>query len=272
MAGNRPARERFDFSLDSRQVAGITLGSLGALALAFLLGLWLGQRVPDRPAAIVPRAEPVPAAPAKGLDAIDQALRPDGGEPAGGDTFHDKLTRPSPPPDQLPPVPKGQAAAPVPSPAKPAAPASLPVAAAASTTAAAAPAGPSGASGPAADAPPKGAPPPPSAKPVPPKAPAPTARPAAPPAKAVPPAAPKAPAGKGAFTVQVGSTQDRFEAERIATRFASRGARVTSADVPGKGRWYRVRIGAFETKDDAARYLRDLEKSTGTKGFVAPAN
>jgi cell division protein FtsN len=72
--------------------------------------------------------------------------------------------------------------------------------------------------------------------------------------------------------VQVGSTQERFEAERIAARFASRGARVSVADVPGKGRWYRVRLGSFDTREAADRYLRDLEKATGAKGFVASAN
>jgi cell division protein FtsN len=72
--------------------------------------------------------------------------------------------------------------------------------------------------------------------------------------------------------VQVGSTQDRFEAERIAARFSSRGARVVAGDVPGKGRWYRVRIGTFETREAADRYLRDLERTTGSKGFVAPSS
>ena len=72
--------------------------------------------------------------------------------------------------------------------------------------------------------------------------------------------------------VQVGSTQERFEADRIAARFASRGAKVTVADVPGKGRWYRVRVGSFESREAADRYLKDMEKSTGAKGFVASAN
>jgi cell division protein FtsN len=67
----------------------------------------------------------------------------------------------------------------------------------------------------------------------------------------------------------VGSTQERSEADRIAARFAGRGARVTVADVPGKGRWYRVRLGSFDTREAADRYLKDLERTTGAKGFVA---
>ena len=72
--------------------------------------------------------------------------------------------------------------------------------------------------------------------------------------------------------VQVGSTQERFEADRIAARFASRGAKVSVADVPGKGRWYRVRLGPFDTREAADRYLKDLEKTNGAKGFVASAH
>jgi DedD protein len=68
------------------------------------------------------------------------------------------------------------------------------------------------------------------------------------------------------------TTQERFEADRIAARFASRGAKVTVADVPGKGRWYRVRLGSFESREAADRYLKDLERTTGAKGFVASAN
>jgi cell division protein FtsN len=84
--------------------------------------------------------------------------------------------------------------------------------------------------------------------------------------------APKVASAKGAWVVQVGSTQERSEADRIAARFATRGARVTVADVPGKGRWYRVRLGSFDTREAADRYLRDLERTTGAKGFVATAN
>jgi DedD protein len=282
MAGNRPARERFDFSLDARQVAGVTLGALGTLAVAFLLGLWLGQRSPDRLAPAAARTAPAQSAPAIKLEDLDKPPRPDGGEPAVRDTFHETLTSPKPPADNLPPVPK---ATPIPAPA----PASAPSASVSTPVAAAT--GPSGASGPGAAprAAPAAEPQPaataaasPAAKPaVPPaKAAAPPAKgatakgtpPKPAPAKAAAPASAKGAPAKGAFSVQVGSTQDRSEADKIAARFASRGARVTVADVPGKGRWYRVRLGAFETREAADRYLKDLERSTGARGFVAAAN
>jgi DedD protein len=282
MAGNRPAREKFDFSLDARQVAGVILGSLGALGLAFFLGHSLGQSVAERPA-----AAPVPAAkappPADPLAALDHAPRPDGGEPAAPLSFHESLTSARPPPDRLPPAPKVQAppalapakvqapvvVAPAPEPAPSAAP-----------SAALAPAGAPAPSGPAvpldagagkgavaATAPPAA---PKTAPPTAPK-PAPPTTPKEAPTANMTPAAKAAPV-KGAWVVQVGSTQERFEADRIAARFASRGAKVSVADVPGKGRWYRVRLGPFDTREAADRYLKDLEKTNGAKGFVASAH
>ena len=264
MAGNRPARERFDFSLDARQVAGVTLGSLGALGLAFLLGHSTGQRMAERPALAPRPVAPAAVAHADPLAALDQAPRPDGGEPQAPLTFHESLTGARPPPDRLPPGPKVQPPVAAPSPVQAqaqgpsgppvqAAPAPAPVVAAAAPAArpVAAPAGP--AVSPSA---PAAVPPAPAAPP--------SASPATAAAKPAPP--------RGGWVVQVGSTQERFEADRIAARYASRGARVTVAEVPGKGRWYRVRLGSFETRDAADRYLKELERSTGAKGFVAANN
>jgi DedD protein len=73
------------------------------------------------------------------------------------------------------------------------------------------------------------------------------------------------------WTIQLAAAQDRAEAERVASRFASLNPRIEEADVPGKGRFWRVRVGGFDTKDAAERYLRDVGRETGAKGFVAPA-
>jgi DedD protein len=241
MAGNRPARERFDFSLDSKQVASVILGSLGALGLAFFLGHAIGQRVADRPA---PLARPAAvAAQADPLAVLDGAPRAGGGEAPAQFSFHETLTSAKPPQDRLPPGPKSpspQAAEPKPAESK-----AMPGESKAVPQPVAAPS-PTG-------------PPPVEARVA---------------AATVSPPAPSRPAtsGAGGWVVQVGSTQDRMEADRIAARFATRGARVVVADVPGKGRWYRVRLGSFETRESADRYLRDLERGTGAKGFVATAN
>ena len=254
MAGNRPAREKFDFSLDARQVAGVILGSLGALGLAFFLGHSMGQSVAERPAA-APRPLAKAPPPADALAALDHPPGPDGGEKKYEPGFHDSLTSPKPPPDRLPPAPKVQALpVPVPAPVKVQAP--VVVAPAPTVAPSAAPTAPAA----VAAAVPAPSPPPastPAAKPEP---------------KPEPKSPPPPVSAKGAWVVQVGSTQERFEADRIAARFASRGAKVTVAEVPGKGRWFRVRLGSFESREAADRYLKDLERTTGAKGFVASAN
>jgi cell division protein FtsN len=46
---------------------------------------------------------------------------------------------------------------------------------------------------------------------------------------------------------------------------------VIPVDVSGKGRWYRVRVGSFETREAAEQALRELERQ-GARGFVSSAN
>jgi cell division septation protein DedD len=71
--------------------------------------------------------------------------------------------------------------------------------------------------------------------------------------------------------VQLAAAEDRTEAEKLAARFAALQPRVEEALVPGKGRFFRVRVGSFETKDEAQRYLRDVARETGAKGIVVPS-
>ena len=114
MAGNRPARERFEFSLDASQVAGVILGSLAALGCAFLLGSYLGRKVAERPLPAPVAAAPAAArAAADPLAGLDQAPRPAASDTPAQLTFHETLTSTRPPPDRLPP-----AQAPAPAPAK----------------------------------------------------------------------------------------------------------------------------------------------------------
>ena len=42
---------------------------------------------------------------------------------------------------------------------------------------------------------------------------------------------------------------------------------IEEADVPGKGRFYRVRVGAFDSREAADRYLRDVARETGREGI-----
>jgi DedD protein len=76
------------------------------------------------------------------------------------------------------------------------------------------------------------------------------------------------PKGKGAYTIQVASTQRRGDAERVAKRLAARRPRIVAADVPGKGRWYRVQVGSYETRESARVALLSM---SGVHGVVTPA-
>lgn len=125
-------------------------------------------------------------------------------------------------------------------------------------------------------------PPPPDTPPVPAPA-APPARPApagqavappppeSPPAPVAEPEPPPKPTPLKPWTVQLAASEDRAEAERLAARFAALNPRIEEAVVPGKGRFFRVRVGSFDTKDAAQRYLRDVARETGAKGIVAPS-
>jgi DedD protein len=72
------------------------------------------------------------------------------------------------------------------------------------------------------------------------------------------PAAPGAPvvatndAGKKPrFMLQIGSFPDKGEAEAYASTFAAERAIVVMSEIPGKGTWYRVRLGGFQAFKDA---------------------
>ena len=94
---------------------------------------------------------------------------------------------------------------------------------------------------------------------------------AAPPApEAKPEARPAAEArpAKGAFAIQVSSTPNKGEAEKLATRLKELSPRVEPADVPGKGRFYRVRLGAYGTKPEAERALKGISGKVGPRAVV----
>ncbi|WNG36561.1 SPOR domain-containing protein [Archangium violaceum] len=75
----------------------------------------------------------------------------------------------------------------------------------------------------------------------------------------------------GAFTLQISAFQNRPEAERFAAKLRDRGYApyIISAEVPQKGTWYRVRMGSFPSKDAASRYLSDFKRETQLQAFVA---
>ena len=66
---------------------------------------------------------------------------------------------------------------------------------------------------------------------------------------------------EGKFTIQVISYESRDSAEAFASGLQARGHRafVQVADIEGRGRMYRVRIGPFNSQSEAQGYRRDFE-------------
>lgn len=75
----------------------------------------------------------------------------------------------------------------------------------------------------------------------------------------------------GSFCLQLSATQVRAEADRFAANLQDRGYApyVVTAEVPGKGTWYRVRLGRFPSKDAANKYLQDFRRETRMEAFIA---
>jgi cell division septation protein DedD len=85
---------------------------------------------------------------------------------------------------------------------------------------------------------------------------------------------PPPPANPGKYTVQIGATQDRAEAHEMVNRIAKAGLRpyVVQAKLPGRGLWYRVRVGAFADRAAADQYRKDIERELRTPAMVMPSS
>ena len=76
------------------------------------------------------------------------------------------------------------------------------------------------------------------------------------------------PSGFGIYAIQVGSFAERGNADRLREDLARRHSAVHILSWESNTRrFYRVRLGAFRTEDEARRYFPNLEKENLT-GFV----
>ena len=73
---------------------------------------------------------------------------------------------------------------------------------------------------------------------------------------------PAGPVSGGKFTVQVASYREKGDARELADRLTRKGyqAFVAEAEIPGKGTWYRVRVGRFGTRKEAASFGENLKR------------
>lgn len=90
-------------------------------------------------------------------------------------------------------------------------------------------------------------------------------------AATVPSRTTSAPAGyEGRYTLQVVSYRDAQEAQVFASALRKRGhaAYVTTGTVEGRGTHWRVRIGPFETRQEAQNYRTTFEREEGMNTFI----
>lgn len=74
----------------------------------------------------------------------------------------------------------------------------------------------------------------------------------------------------GTWTLQLAAYQDHAEAERFAAGLRDKGygPYLVEAAIPGKGTWFRVRLGHFASKDAATGYLNDFKRETSMPAIV----
>jgi len=80
--------------------------------------------------------------------------------------------------------------------------------------------------------------------------------------------------GDAQYSVQVGSYPDVKEASYRVEEWKAKGypAYMMIADLGDRGKWFRVRIGAFEGQDDASRYLDDIRTKEGIDDAIVVKN
>jgi len=238
-------KDKIEVRLDNRQVFFLFFGSALVACLLFILGVIVGKRLESRGRAVAPEIED----PLALLDKVAATPRTGPEPPASLPKVLFGATSPAP----SKPAPRAPAPAEAhPAPAKPAAKAE---------PAPAKPEAPRPAV--ATKAEPK-----PQAAPVKPEPTAKTAAPAKKVAVATPPAAADPAKAKGRFTLQLGSFPDRAEAEAFSHRFTPQGAYVIASEIPGKGIWYRVRVGDYASAKDAIAAKSSFEKQHNVIAYV----
>jgi DedD protein len=75
--------------------------------------------------------------------------------------------------------------------------------------------------------------------------------------------------GKARFALQLSSFQDKAEAEAFAHKFESERPYMVVSEIPGKGTWYRVRVGDYPTSKDALAAKQMFEKKHNVIAYVA---
>lgn len=77
-------------------------------------------------------------------------------------------------------------------------------------------------------------------------------------------------AANSQYSIQIGSYPNMNEASEKVQEWRAKGypSFMMIADIPDRGRWYRVRIGGFAAKEDAQGYLEKFRANEGAEGIV----
>ena len=80
------------------------------------------------------------------------------------------------------------------------------------------------------------------------------------------------PGHEGGYQLQVSSFRTQAEAQAFADQLRARGhkAYVVEAHVPGRGTWFRVRVGPFATQHAAPQYRAGFEAREHVVPFIVP--
>ncbi|HEX7499699.1 MAG TPA: SPOR domain-containing protein [Polyangia bacterium] len=73
---------------------------------------------------------------------------------------------------------------------------------------------------------------------------------------------------KGRYTLQLSSFQDKSEAEAFAKKFEGERPYMVASEIPGKGTWYRVRVGDYASSKDALAAKQSFEKKHSAIAYV----
>ena len=73
------------------------------------------------------------------------------------------------------------------------------------------------------------------------------------------------------YTVQVAAYKEKVEAQAMINRLLQKGypAYLEAQSIPGKGLWFRVRIGHFRDKEKARRLAAQVSSREQLEGFIA---
>lgn len=79
---------------------------------------------------------------------------------------------------------------------------------------------------------------------------------------------------KGKFVIQAASMKEKAKADELNKKIKAMGfkTRIVENDVPGKGKWFRIVVDGFSSKDNAQTAAAKISSKTGVPGIIKNIN